>query len=100
MIIFKKGSIVPRRLGAVVAHNKKAQHWIVFGVDVQFDGKSITPVQPMRQHDNLILVIPMLSAPRKNGTRQKCGVSMGRHWVLTFNRNDSTHEYSASLVRS
>lgn len=79
--VFKKGGIVPRRLGIVVASNKKAQHWLVFGTDVIFDGVTLTSAQPLRWGEALIKIKHGMSAPRKNGTRQHSGFFMGSSWT-------------------
>lgn len=100
MQYFKKGSIVPRRLGVILAQHKKAQHWIVFGVDVQFDGTNITPVKPMGEKDYLIRVPHKISAPRKNGTRQHSGFYMPGKWSLSHSSDTRKGEYSASMHKS
>ena len=100
MKVFKKGSLVPRRLGIVVASNKKAQHWLVFGVDVTYDGRSVVPVNAMGERDALIVVKHGMSAPRKNGTRQKSGFSMGSNWSVSSEQNTFTGVYSASFGKT
>lgn len=100
MTIFKKGSIVPRRLNALIAHNKKAQHFIVFGVDVVFDGKSIKPVKPLGERGHILCVRSKMSAPRKNGTRQHSGFSMGPTWILHMNCDPSQDIREVYMTRA
>lgn len=99
MQIFKKGSLVPRRLGAVLADKKAAQHFLVFGTDVTWDGKTLTSAQPMKWGEALIKVSPYMSAPRKNGTRQQSGFSMGLHWHTESAHDSQTGVSSAKLVK-
>jgi hypothetical protein len=40
---FKKGSIIPRRLGWVLAEDRKAQHCATFGSDCEIIGKRVYP---------------------------------------------------------
>lgn len=96
---FKKGSLVPRRLGAVLADNKGSQHYLVFGTDVVWDGKTLTSQRPMSWGEALIKVNPYMSAPRKNGTRQQSGFSMGLNWTLESTHDSETGVSSAKLVK-
>lgn len=100
MQYFKKGSIVPRRLRTILAHNKKAQYCITFGVDVEFDGKVIYPARPMTAKDHLIIVKPMMSAPRKNGTRQKSGFYLNSGCTLSWTTDTRTDSHSAQINKS
>jgi len=99
MQIFKKGSLVPRRLGALLATKKKAQHYLVFGTDVTWDGKTLTSAQPMKWGEALIKVNPYMSAPRKNGTRQQSGFSMGLNWTCESTHDSQTGVSSAKLIK-
>ena len=96
---FKKGSLVPRRLGILLASKKKAQHYLVFGCDVVWDGKVLTTARPMKENESLVIVAHGMSAPRKNGTRQQSGFSMGLDWTISSSRNSFTGEYSASMQK-
>lgn len=87
---FKKGSLVPRRLGILLAEKKKAQHWLTFGTDVIWDGKTLTSLQPLKWGEALIKVRSGMSAPRKNGTRQPSGFSIGDNWVGRGSQDSQT----------
>ena len=96
---FKKGSLVPRRLGWLLASKKKAQHYIVFGCDAIWDGKTLTSAGPMTERECLVVIQHGMSAPRKNGTRQKSGLSFGIEWQMESNRDTQTGEYRVSVYR-
>lgn len=67
---FKAGQIVPRRLKLALAQHKGAQHLIKFGADCMVQGRTIKIIG-----DGPAIVGPAnLSAPRKNGTRMRCGL--------------------------
>lgn len=96
---FKKGSIVPRRLGLIMATNKKAQHFLTFGVDVTWDGISLRPVNPMGYSDYLIVSSYRISAPRKNGTRQKSLIHMMPGVVSSSSSDTHAGIYSAVITK-
>lgn len=99
MTVFKKGSLVPRRLSLALTVNKKAQHYVLFGVDVTFDGRTLKPINPMGEMDAIILMKAGVSAPRKNGTRQKSGIHIGSNWILSSYQNSLTGEWSAEFSK-
>lgn len=70
---FKKGQLVPKRLGMMSVH-KKVRHLVTFGTDVVVEGKTITPIR-----EGVIFKVMPLYRTMRNGTRQKhtasiCGV--------------------------
>lgn len=65
--IFRKGQIVPKRIGGVTVH-KKARHLITFGCDVVVKGNNWTAIEP---NGIAIVNVSPLGFKRKNGTRQK-----------------------------
>lgn len=85
---FKKGQIIPRRLGFLLAEVKGAQHYIRFGMDATWDGISLKPARPMTTRDFLAVIDHRISAPRKNGTRRKSGFCLSNDFVLQ-SRSDS-----------
>lgn len=96
---FKKGSLVPRRLGWLLASKKKAQHYLVFGCDAIWDGNTLKTCGPMTDRDCLFIVRNGMSAPRKNGTRQQSGFSFGIDWQMESHRDTQKDEYSVSVYR-
>lgn len=99
METFKKGSLVPRRLGILLASKKKAQHYLVFGTDVVFDGRNLTSAKPMKLDEALIKIAFGMSAPRKNGTRQQSGFSMSANWTCSSTRDSETGSTSAKFEK-
>lgn len=70
---FKKGQLVPKRLGMMSVH-KKVRHLVTFGTDVVVEDKTITPIR-----EGVIFKVMPLYRTMRNGTRQKhtasiCGV--------------------------
>lgn len=69
---FKKGQMVPRRLGLVLATIRKAQHCIKFGCDVEIDGNTVRQLS-----SGSVFVMPATITRRmKNGTHRKSSVVM------------------------
>lgn len=69
---FKKGQMIPKRLGMVYV-DKKARQKIVFGVDVEVEGKTI---RPLAVADQAVIVMPcVLIRKRNNKTLQKVSAS-------------------------
>ena len=67
--VFRKGQIVPRRLRAGMAVDKKAQHVITFGCDVQVDGRTFRALS-----DGPVFCVGRQPQRRmNNGTYKKCG---------------------------
>lgn len=97
--VFNKGSIVPRRLGLLLATKKKAQHWLVFGVNVVWDGKTLKTVAALAPGDSLVKVAHGMSSPRKNKTRQKSGFSIGSNWTAFTLRDSELAVAKAWAVR-
>lgn len=96
---FKKGQIVPRRLGLLLATVKGAQHHVVFGMDATWDGTNLDPAHRMSFYDVLIRVSSGMYAPRKNGTRQKSGLILGRRFTMESSYDSRTGERSARITR-
>lgn len=73
---FKKGSIVPRRLGIVVADDSKNQHLAVFLQDCTWDGRQLRSVEPARR----MIAVRVHKPGRRmnNGTRKR--VSLSVNW--------------------
>ena len=67
METFKKGQIVPRRLKMAITADRKAQHCVTFGSDVEIDGRVV------RQTSYGVLFnVPNFPARRmNNGTYKK-----------------------------
>jgi len=78
MQTFKKGQIIPRRLGIVLASKRKAQHHFTFGQDCTWDGRVLKTVDKC----HCCIRVPRSSAAgwatskRGNGTRQYAHVEM------------------------
>lgn len=60
---FKKGQIVPRRLGRVLCNDRKAQHCVTFGCDVHVDGHVFTALS-----DGPAIYVKPMSRRMNNGT--------------------------------
>lgn len=71
MEFFKKGQMVPKRIGMVFVH-KQARHAITFGCDVMVDGNTITAIT----EGTIITVRARVSREMNNGTR--------RHEIVSF----------------
>lgn len=95
---FRKGSLVPRRLGVITTEPKNAQHWIVFGVDAVWDGIRLVPEGPLGEDDALIKVDCKISAPRKNGTRRKCSFTLD-HRFIAHSAQAADGSRSAGITR-
>lgn len=67
MELFKKGQLIPKRIGGLHVH-RKARHRLVFGCDVQIDGNNWIAVP-----DTGISMVhcKKLGIRRNNGTYQK-----------------------------
>lgn len=68
---FKKGSIVPRRLGAAITKDRKAQHCITFGCDVEVDHKRFTALS-----EGPLLFLRQAKRRMNNGTYKKTHLSI------------------------
>lgn len=66
MELFKKGQIIPKRIGGVYVH-RKARHRLVFGCDVQIDGNNWIAVPDT---GNSMVHCKKLGIRRNNGTYQ------------------------------
>lgn len=64
---FKKGQMVPRRLGLVLTTIRKAQHCAKFGCDVEVDGKVVRPLS----EGSVFIISVNVTRPMKNGTYRK-----------------------------
>lgn len=80
--LFRKGQLVPRRLGVLLATVRGAQHFIRFGIDCIWDGRSIRPAERMGIGDHLV-VIGRMARPMKNGTRIKSGLIMSKQFGVS-----------------
>lgn len=72
---FKRGQLVPKRLGLISVH-KKVRPRVTFGTDVVIEGKTITPI-----HNGAVFKVMPLYRTMRNGTKQKhvvsiCGVKV------------------------
>ena len=67
MELFKKGQLIPKRIGGVYVH-RKARHRLVFGCDVQIDGNNWIAVPDT---GNSMVHCKKLGIRRNNGTYQK-----------------------------
>ena len=67
---FKKGQLVPKRLGMISAH-KKVRHLVTFGTDVVVEGRTITPIR-----EGVTFKVMPLYRTMRNGTRQKHTISI------------------------
>lgn len=67
MELFKKGQLIPKRIGGLCVH-RKARHRLTFGCDVQIDGNNWIAVP-----DTGVSIIhcKKLGIRRNNGTYQK-----------------------------
>lgn len=65
MEFFKKGQMVPKRIGMVFVH-KKSRHAITFGCDVMVGGNTITAIT----EGSIITVAARVSRKMNNGTRR------------------------------
>ena len=69
--IFKKGQIIPKRIGGVTIH-KKARHRVRFGCDVEVNGSHWKAI-----NDNGVAIVKIDAQTyiaHKNGTKQKVSV--------------------------
>ena len=66
MELFKKGQLIPKRIGGLLVH-RKARHRLTFGCDVQIDGNNWTAVP-----DTGVSMVhcKKLGIRRNNGTYQ------------------------------
>lgn len=67
MELFKKGQLIPKRIGGLHVH-RKARHRLTFGCDVQIDGNSWIAVPDT---GNSMVHCKKLGIRRNNGTYQK-----------------------------
>lgn len=97
---FKKGQLFPRRLGLVLTSIKGAQHCLTFGVDVEWDGVTLKPSEPMWKKGVLLRVRYKASRRMRNGTRQNSSFYLC-HGVEMFGSSDTTTgEYYAYIKKS
>lgn len=66
MELFKKGQLIPKRIGGLHVH-RKARHRLVFGCDVQIDGNNWIAVPDT---GNSMVDCKKLGIRRNNGTYQ------------------------------
>lgn len=64
--LFKKGQIIPKRIGGLHVH-RKARHRLVFGCDVQIDGSNWIAVPETGES---MVIIKKLGVRRNNDTYQ------------------------------
>ena len=64
--LFKKGQIIPKRIGGLHVH-RKARHRLVFGCDVQIDGSNWIAVP---ETGKSMVIAKKLGVRRNNGTYQ------------------------------
>lgn len=64
--LFKKGQIIPKRIGGLRVH-RKARHRLVFGCDVRIDGSNWIAVP---ETGKSMVIIKKLGVRRNNGTYQ------------------------------
>lgn len=64
--LFKKGQIIPKRIGGLHVH-RKARHRLVFGCDVQIDGSNWIAVPETGES---MVIAKKLGVRRNNGTYQ------------------------------
>lgn len=70
--LFKKGQLVPKRIGHIKCH-KKVRHQIVFGADVRVSGNVFTLLE---NTGKCIFDCKEFKRKRNNGTYQKLGVAI------------------------
>ena len=66
--IFRKGQIVPKRLGFVITH-KKTQHNVTFGCDVEVTGRVVKAIS--EPSPSVMMCNTHKGRKRKNGTIQR-----------------------------
>lgn len=64
--LFKKGQIIPKRIGGLHVH-PKARHRLVFGCDVRIDGTNWIAVPETGES---MVIVKKLGVRRNNGTYQ------------------------------
>ena len=69
--IFRKGQLVPKRLGGVIVHSK-ARHQVTFGTDVEVSSKTFRALS----NGGPVILIKPTSRRMNNGTR--------KHEVVAF----------------
>ena len=69
--VFKKGQIVPRRLRLAVTDDRKAQHRILFGCDVEVEGRKVTALS-----DGSAFYVRRVTRRMNNGTFKKCALAI------------------------
>lgn len=67
MELFKKGQLIPKRIGGLHVHNK-ARHRLTFGCDVQIDGNNWIAVPDT---GIAMVLCKRLGIRRNNGTYQR-----------------------------
>ena len=67
MELFKKGQLIPKRIGGLNVH-RKARHRLVFGCDVQIDGNNWIAVPDT---GFTMVLCKKLGIRRNNGTYQR-----------------------------
>lgn len=67
MELFKKGQLIPKRIGGLHVH-RKARHRLVFGCDVQIDGNNWIAIPDT---GNSMVDCKKLGIRRNNGTYQE-----------------------------
>ena len=78
---FKKGQIVPRRLGFLKTLDRKAQHGLTFGGLVRVDGNTVTMLD-----EGPAIIVKNAGRRMNNGTYKRSVVLAQR---ITFDRNSS-----------
>nr|DAK90742.1 MAG TPA: hypothetical protein [Caudoviricetes sp.] len=69
--LFKKGQIIPKRIGGLRVH-RKARHRLVFGCDVRIDGTNWIAVP---ETGKSMVIAKKLGVRRNNGTYQSVEAS-------------------------
>lgn len=77
---YRQGSVIPRAL--VRSSDRKAQHNIKFGADVEVDGRSINAIS-----NGTVICIGKMVRRMNNGTYKKCHVSMTGLQIVGSNQS-------------
>lgn len=78
--LFKKGQIIPKRIGGLHVH-PKARHRLVFGCDVRIDGTNWIAVPETGES---MVIVKKLGVRRNNGTYQSVEAAFNG---INFNAN-------------
>ena len=90
MELFKKGQLIPKRIGGVYVH-RKARHRLVFGCDVQIDGNNWIAVPDT---GNSMVHCKKLGIRRNNSTYQNVDANFVD---IHFNANNIDYVIKADL---